>query len=109
MGLDIAPNYAGIITGISNTFGTIPGFVAPEIMGALTASASADPPVMLLTTAWRIVFLIAAFVMTLGGIVFLFGSSAEIQPWAKQDSGDLNGNVGKQDEEMQTKQPKTLL
>ena len=99
MGLDIAPNYAGIITGISNTFATIPGFVAPEIMGALTASASADPPVMLLTTAWRIVFLLAALVITLGGIVFLFGSTAEIQPWAQPGQSDLNGNEEKRDRE----------
>ena len=29
--LDLAPNYAGIIMGIGNTFGTIPGFLGPQI------------------------------------------------------------------------------
>ena len=29
--LDIAPKYAGILLGISNMFGTIPGFLGPQI------------------------------------------------------------------------------
>jgi hypothetical protein len=33
---DIAPAYAGIVFGISNTFATIPGIISPYIVGALT-------------------------------------------------------------------------
>ncbi|CAF4297839.1 unnamed protein product, partial [Rotaria magnacalcarata] len=33
---DIAPAYAGIIFGISNTFATIPGIISPYVVGALT-------------------------------------------------------------------------
>lgn len=33
---DIAGQYAGLILGIGNTFATIPGFIAPAIVGALT-------------------------------------------------------------------------
>ena len=33
---DIAPAYAGIIFGISNTFATLPGIISPYIAGALT-------------------------------------------------------------------------
>jgi len=33
---DIAPAYAGLIFGISNTFATIPGILSPYIVGALT-------------------------------------------------------------------------
>ena len=29
--LDIAPKYAGILMGIANTIGTIPGFVGPQV------------------------------------------------------------------------------
>ena len=32
---DIAPAYAGIIFGISNTFATLPGIISPYIVGAL--------------------------------------------------------------------------
>ena len=33
---DIAPAYAGIIFGISNTFATLPGILSPYVVGALT-------------------------------------------------------------------------
>lgn len=35
--VDIAPRYAGTLYGISNTFATAPGFVAPIIVAALTS------------------------------------------------------------------------
>jgi len=33
---DMAPAYAGIVFGISNTFATIPGIVSPYVVGTLT-------------------------------------------------------------------------
>lgn len=33
---DLAPNYAGSLYGIMNTFGSFPGFIIPPIIGALT-------------------------------------------------------------------------
>jgi hypothetical protein len=33
---DMAPAYAGIVYGISNTFATIPGIVSPYVVGTLT-------------------------------------------------------------------------
>ncbi|KAK7073883.1 hypothetical protein SK128_010643, partial [Halocaridina rubra] len=32
---ELAPNFAGTLTGISNTLATIPGFLAPVITGAI--------------------------------------------------------------------------
>ncbi len=37
---DIAPAYAGIVFGISNTFATLPGIISPYIVGALTEKVS---------------------------------------------------------------------
>jgi len=37
---DIAPAYAGIVFGISNTFATIPGIISPYVVGALTEKVS---------------------------------------------------------------------
>ena len=34
--LDIGPRYAGILMGLTNTFGTIPGFVTPSLTGYFT-------------------------------------------------------------------------
>ncbi|CAF1024515.1 unnamed protein product [Rotaria sp. Silwood1] len=71
---DIAPAYAGIVFGISNTLATIPGIVSPYVVGALTEK---DP------NNWRIVFFICAAIYIIGMIVFTFLGSAELQPWAR--------------------------
>ena len=34
--IDIAPNFAGVLMGISNTAGTIPGILGPQIAKLLT-------------------------------------------------------------------------
>ncbi|CAF5047894.1 unnamed protein product, partial [Rotaria sp. Silwood1] len=71
---DIAPAYAGIVFGISNTLATIPGIVSPYVVGALTEKDSNN---------WRIVFFICAAIYIIGMIVFTFLGSAELQPWAR--------------------------
>ncbi|CAF3470855.1 unnamed protein product [Rotaria sp. Silwood1] len=72
---DIAPPYAGIIFGISNTFATLPGVLSPYVVGALTGK---DP------NNWRYVFFICAAIYIIGMLVFLFIGSGEVQPWAKK-------------------------
>ena len=34
--LDIAPRYAGVLMGITNSAGTIPGIIGPYVVGILT-------------------------------------------------------------------------
>ena len=34
--LDIAPRYAGFVMGLTNTFGAMPGFLGPYVVGLLT-------------------------------------------------------------------------
>ncbi|CAF2924989.1 unnamed protein product [Rotaria sp. Silwood2] len=70
---DIAPAYAGVVFGISNTFGTIPGIVSPYIIGALTEK---DP------NNWPIIFVICTIIYIIGLIIFLLIGSSELQPWA---------------------------
>ena len=38
--LDLAPKYAGILLGISNTIGTIPGFLGPQIAKLIAKKVS---------------------------------------------------------------------
>jgi len=38
--LDIAPKYAGILLGIANMMGTIPGFVGPQVAKLIAAKVS---------------------------------------------------------------------
>ncbi len=37
---DISASYSAIVFGISNTFATIPGIIAPYVVGVLTANVS---------------------------------------------------------------------
>ncbi|CAG5889634.1 unnamed protein product [Menidia menidia] len=72
--MDIAPRYAGFLLGVTNTFATIPGVVAPIVTGYFTEDRT--------LSGWRKVFWVAAAI-NLGGAVFytIFGSG-EIQAWA---------------------------
>lgn len=36
--LDIAPKFAGVIMGITNVFGSMPGFLSPQIVGIITVN-----------------------------------------------------------------------
>ncbi|KAL8574081.1 hypothetical protein ACOMHN_061543 [Nucella lapillus] len=74
---DIAPGYAGIIFGISNTFGTIPGFLAPIAIGIITRDQTQGQ--------WRTVFFISAAIYAFGTIFYIIFGSGELQPWARQE------------------------
>uniref|UniRef100_A0A8C5G956 Sialin n=1 Tax=Gouania willdenowi TaxID=441366 RepID=A0A8C5G956_GOUWI len=74
--LDIAPSYAGILLGITNTFATIPGMVGPVIARDLTKNNTIGE--------WQTVFYIAAVVNLLGSLVFTMFGRGTVQPWAIQ-------------------------
>ncbi|XP_066922768.1 sialin-like isoform X1 [Clytia hemisphaerica] len=72
--LDLAPRYSGILYGIENLAGTIPGGVAPAITGYLTND---DPS----RENYRKVFAIAASLAAFGGTFFIIFCSGEKQSW----------------------------
>lgn len=72
--IDIAPRYAGFLLGITNTFGTIPGIVAPIATGYFTGDHT--------LAGWRKVFWVAAGINVFGGLVYTVFGSGKIQPWA---------------------------
>lgn len=72
--IDIAPRYAGFLLGITNTFGTIPGVMAPIATGYFTEDHT--------LAGWRRVFWVAAGINLFGAIVFAIFGSGKIQPWA---------------------------
>ncbi|XP_034187553.2 sialin isoform X2 [Osmia lignaria lignaria] len=71
---DLAPNFAGSLYGIMNTFGSFPGFIIPPIIGALTNERNT-------VEEWRIMFWISAVVFTSATILFWLFGSTDIQPW----------------------------
>ena len=74
--LDVAPRYAAILMGISNTVGTIPGIICPSLTGAIVVERSHEE--------WRTVFLITALVYALGALFYGVLASGEKQVWNRE-------------------------
>ncbi|XP_048250788.1 uncharacterized transporter slc-17.2-like [Haliotis rufescens] len=72
--VDFAPRYAGILFGICNAAGTVPGMVAPLLAGVLTPNKTQEE--------WRNVFYVCAGFCALGSLVFGTQARGELQPWA---------------------------
>ncbi|XP_041361224.1 sialin-like [Gigantopelta aegis] len=77
--LDIAPKFAGILLGITNTVATIPGFVAPIVVGVLTNHNETSGQ-------WRIIFFISAGIILLGAAIFALLARGEEMPWSRKNS-----------------------
>ncbi|XP_042637500.1 sialin [Orycteropus afer afer] len=75
--LDIAPSYAGILLGITNTFATIPGMIGPVIAKSLTPNNT--------IREWQTVFYIAAAINVFGAMFFMLFGKGEVQTWALSD------------------------
>ncbi|XP_061679481.1 sialin isoform X2 [Syngnathoides biaculeatus] len=72
--IDIAPRYAGFLLGITNTFGTVPGVVAPIVTGYFTEDHTME--------GWRKVFWVSAGVNLSAAVIYTLFGSGEVQPWA---------------------------
>ncbi|XP_030644777.1 sialin [Chanos chanos] len=72
--IDIAPRYVGMLQGITNTFGTIPGVLAPIVVGQLAKDHS--------LAGWRKVFCLSAGLSAFGALFFTFFGSGKVQSWA---------------------------
>ncbi|XP_071103844.1 sialin-like isoform X2 [Haliotis cracherodii] len=83
---DVAPQYAGTIFGISNTAATVPGILAPYVVGAMTKDGTREQ--------WLSTFYVAAAIYCFGAIFYLFMAMGNVQPWA--EASDMN-NAGEQD------------
>ncbi|KAL4228698.1 hypothetical protein ACF0H5_011741 [Mactra antiquata] len=83
--LDIAPQYASILMGLSNTFATLPGIISPALTGAIvTEKGNAGD--------WQIVFYIASGVYVFGAIIYGIFASGNRQKWADVVTGYLPHN-----------------
>ncbi|KAK6176382.1 hypothetical protein SNE40_014680 [Patella caerulea] len=73
--VDFAPRFAGTLFGITNTFATIPGMVAPIVAGLLTPNRTVEE--------WRVVFYVCAGIGIFGAIFFAVFGKGEVQDWAR--------------------------
>ena len=65
--LDIGPRYAGVLMGLTNTIGTIPGILAPAITGFIVQ----------FTGSWELVFYLAAGISAVGEVIWLLFATGE--------------------------------
>jgi len=65
--MEMAPKHAGLVSGIANTFGTIPGIVGIASTGYL----------LTLFGSWGAVFMVPVIFYVLGVLIFLFFGSSE--------------------------------
>ncbi|XP_054716199.1 sialin-like [Uloborus diversus] len=88
--LDLSPEYSGTVAGIASTLSNATGFLAPLVVGVLTDESQT-------LHQWHIVFYITMGIFLSTGLVFLFFSSAEKQPWSFPETsyyGDLQTMPG---------------
>ena len=96
---ELAPQYAGVSMGLSNTLGSLLGVISPILTGflvqnkvwfAVTISQCIVENRLVhlqLASEWRMVFYIAAAISLFGAIVFGVFASGVVQPWATKKQG----------------------
>ncbi|WCJ38980.1 phosphate transporter 4 6 [Euphorbia peplus] len=75
--MDIAPRYAGIVMGVSNTAGTLAGIVGVELTGQLLEAAKTSYSDLSSPESWRAVFIIPGLLCILSTFVFLLFATGE--------------------------------
>ena len=74
--IDIAPQFAGVIFGITNTLATTSGFLAPIMVNKITEDNIHS------SELWLHAFYAFAAIAWFGGFAFLLLASGNLQPWA---------------------------
>lgn len=75
--MDIAPRYAGIVMGISNTGGTLAGIIGVDLTGKLLEAAKTANSEISSPESWRSVFVIPGMLCIFSSLGFLFFSTGE--------------------------------
>ncbi|XP_060865969.1 putative inorganic phosphate cotransporter isoform X2 [Metopolophium dirhodum] len=92
--MDLSPNYAGLLMGITNTVAASGGIIAPLFVGLVVDDQTS-------VAEWRIVFISGAIVLFITNLFFIIFGSAETQPWnSLQNKDSLKMDSTKQDIEI---------
>lgn len=84
--IDLAPDFAGAVMGLTNCVSNTAGIFAPLVVGYLTENNET-------IARWNAVFYISAAMCALGAVAFLVFGTAEVQPWAHMASTPLGGST----------------
>ncbi|XP_029674847.1 putative inorganic phosphate cotransporter [Formica exsecta] len=72
--MDLSPNFAGTLMGLTNAIASICSILAPLIAGVIVE----DPTNIL---QWRTVFFLSAGIYTVGNLTFIIFGTSEVQKW----------------------------
>ncbi|KAJ8774494.1 hypothetical protein K2173_016940 [Erythroxylum novogranatense] len=75
--MDIAPRYAGIVMGVSNTAGTLAGIIGVDLTGKLLEAAKTSSSDLSSPESWRAVFVIPGLLCIFSCFIFLLFSTGE--------------------------------
>lgn len=75
--MDIAPRYAGIVMGVSNTAGTLAGIIGVDLTGRLLEASKANYSNLSSPGSWNTVFMIPGLLCIFSSFVFLIFSTGE--------------------------------
>ncbi|GAB6019422.1 hypothetical protein CHUAL_001003 [Chamberlinius hualienensis] len=81
--VDLSPNYAGTLEGITNSAASIPGIISPYIVGILTENNETEE-------AWRIIFYISMSILFVFGTFYLIVGSANLKLWNELENNPEN-------------------
>ncbi|XP_030556489.1 putative inorganic phosphate cotransporter [Drosophila novamexicana] len=72
--IDLSPNFAGTLMGISNGLASIMSLSAPLLVGVIVTNKHD-------VEQWRLVFFVAAAIYLVGNGLFVLFGRADVQPW----------------------------
>ncbi|XP_014102800.2 putative inorganic phosphate cotransporter [Bactrocera oleae] len=72
--IDLSPNFAGTLIGITNFGATLMSIIAPLVVGVIVTDTT-NP------NQWRLIFYIMAVFYFIGNLVFITLGSTKLQPW----------------------------
>uniref|UniRef100_A0A8D8XYV4 Putative inorganic phosphate cotransporter n=1 Tax=Cacopsylla melanoneura TaxID=428564 RepID=A0A8D8XYV4_9HEMI len=76
--LDLSPNFAGTLMGVTNGVANIASILGPLVVGQVVTVSDS-------VTQWQLIFMIAAGVFFFGNLIFLIFGTSEVQPWNDSD------------------------
>nr|XP_018909283.1 PREDICTED: sialin-like [Bemisia tabaci] len=72
--VDLSPNFAGVLQGISGMISVFPGFISPVAVAYLTLGSQT-------VEQWQKVFVLSTAIMVISGVIYDVFATSELQPW----------------------------
>ncbi|XP_067122850.1 putative inorganic phosphate cotransporter [Centruroides vittatus] len=76
----LAPEFAGVIFGLTDSLYNAAGIFSPYVAGVILDENVRD------MIRWSYVFYMVSSAYILGGVIFIFGATAKVQPWASTNT-----------------------